>query len=159
MQVTDGDGRVLVTAVGPRSEWGMIMDKVTVEEESETPLQQKLGTCLHSHHKPPDHASTGLVATFQVIIGEVLLPIASICALDHFCSPYALCAHVQMQLDMVTLHDTFCSALLHSQMPSACTFAKLLNRTMLNVCNMCTRHCLPCLNFSACEKRNPDGHM
>lgn len=46
VQVTDGDGRVLVTAVGPRSEWGLIMDKVTVEEQQDTPLQQKLGTQL-----------------------------------------------------------------------------------------------------------------
>ena len=34
----------MVTAVGVRSEWGLIMDKVTVEEETETPLQEKLGT-------------------------------------------------------------------------------------------------------------------
>ena len=46
VQVTDGDGRVLITAVGPRSEWGLIMDKVTVEEQEETPLQQKLGMQL-----------------------------------------------------------------------------------------------------------------
>jgi magnesium-transporting ATPase (P-type) len=43
VQVTDGDARVLITAVGPNSEWGMIMEKVTVEEETETPLQEKLG--------------------------------------------------------------------------------------------------------------------
>jgi hypothetical protein len=43
VQVTDGDARVLITAVGPNSEWGMIMEKVAVEEDEETPLQQKLG--------------------------------------------------------------------------------------------------------------------
>lgn len=42
-QVTDGDGHMLVTAVGVDSEWGLIMDKVTVEEQEETPLQKKLG--------------------------------------------------------------------------------------------------------------------
>jgi putative aminopeptidase FrvX len=50
VQVTDGDGHVLVTAVGGRSEWGLIMEKVTVEEQAETPLQQKLGTLLSSCH-------------------------------------------------------------------------------------------------------------
>ena len=34
---------MLVTAVGPNSEWGMIMDKVQVEDQAETPLQEKLG--------------------------------------------------------------------------------------------------------------------
>lgn len=37
---------MLVTAVGVASEWGLIMDKVTVEEQEETPLQQKLGMRL-----------------------------------------------------------------------------------------------------------------
>ena len=46
MQVTDGDARVLVTAVGPNSEWGAIMDKVQTEEDTETPLQEKLGVRL-----------------------------------------------------------------------------------------------------------------
>lgn len=50
MQVTDGDARVLVTAVGVNSEWGMIMDKVQTEEDSETPLQEKLGA--HASPQP-----------------------------------------------------------------------------------------------------------
>lgn len=42
-QVTDGDGKMLVIAVGPVSEWGMIMEKVTGGDNEETPLQEKLG--------------------------------------------------------------------------------------------------------------------
>ena len=56
VQVTDGDGHVLVTAVGTASEWGLIMDKVTVEEQEETPLQKKLGVPLAVppfHPNPP----------------------------------------------------------------------------------------------------------
>lgn len=41
-QVTDGSGKVLVVAVGPNSEWGKIMAMVGEEEESQTPLQEKL---------------------------------------------------------------------------------------------------------------------
>lgn len=37
---------MLVTAVGPNSEWGMIMDKVTGSDIEETPLQEKLGVRL-----------------------------------------------------------------------------------------------------------------
>jgi hypothetical protein len=44
--VTDGDARILITAVGPKSEWGMIMEKVTVDDMDETPLQKKLGALL-----------------------------------------------------------------------------------------------------------------
>jgi P-type Ca2+ transporter type 2C len=40
-QVTEGDGRVLVTAVGEHSEWGQTMALV-VGESADTPLQEKL---------------------------------------------------------------------------------------------------------------------
>jgi Ca2+-transporting ATPase len=40
--VTEGSGRALVVAVGPRSEWGRTMSLV-VGESGETPLQEKLG--------------------------------------------------------------------------------------------------------------------
>jgi P-type Ca2+ transporter type 2C len=39
--VTEGDGRVLVTAVGEHSEWGQTMALV-VGESADTPLQEKL---------------------------------------------------------------------------------------------------------------------
>ena len=39
---------MLVTAVGPNSEWGMIMDKVQVDDQEETPLQEKLGVRQHT---------------------------------------------------------------------------------------------------------------
>jgi P-type Ca2+ transporter type 2C len=42
--VNEGSGRVLVTAVGPDSEWGKIMATVNEAGSDETPLQEKLGT-------------------------------------------------------------------------------------------------------------------
>jgi P-type Ca2+ transporter type 2C len=41
MQVTEGDGKVLITAVGEHSEWGQTMALV-VGESADTPLQEKL---------------------------------------------------------------------------------------------------------------------
>lgn len=41
MQVTEGDGRILVCAVGEHSEWGQTMALV-VGESADTPLQEKL---------------------------------------------------------------------------------------------------------------------
>jgi Ca2+-transporting ATPase len=41
-RVTEGSGRALVVAVGPRSEWGRTMSLV-VGESGDTPLQEKLG--------------------------------------------------------------------------------------------------------------------
>lgn len=42
LQVTEGSGRVLVTAVGPNSTWGKTMALVSEAGDDETPLQQKL---------------------------------------------------------------------------------------------------------------------
>ena len=42
MQVTEGSGRLLVLAVGERSEWGRTMAMVA-SESAETPLQEALG--------------------------------------------------------------------------------------------------------------------
>jgi Ca2+-transporting ATPase len=39
MQITDGSGRMLVSAVGPQSEWGKIMAMVGEAEDQQTPLQ------------------------------------------------------------------------------------------------------------------------
>ena len=43
LQVTEGSARMLVTAVGPDSEWGKTMAMVQ-GEVAETPLQMSLGT-------------------------------------------------------------------------------------------------------------------
>lgn len=56
VQVTDGNGVALVTAVGGNSEWGIIMDKVVGATKDDTPLQEKLGVlstitfCALNHH-------------------------------------------------------------------------------------------------------------
>ena len=55
-QVTEGHGRVLITAVGPHSEWGMIMDKVQGDSEEETPLQEKLGALVFTQSQVYDSA-------------------------------------------------------------------------------------------------------
>lgn len=41
-QVSEGSGKVLVLAVGERSEWGKTMSLITSAEEEQTPLQAKL---------------------------------------------------------------------------------------------------------------------
>ncbi|KAJ3691735.1 hypothetical protein LUZ61_020899 [Rhynchospora tenuis] len=41
-KVQDGSGKMLVTAVGMRTEWGHIMEALSNDEEDETPLQVKL---------------------------------------------------------------------------------------------------------------------
>lgn len=43
MQITEGSSKMLVTAVGPDSEWGKTMALVQGEAD-ETPLQMSLGT-------------------------------------------------------------------------------------------------------------------
>ena len=87
VQVTDGDGRVLITAVGPRSEWGLIMDKVTVEEQEETPLQEKLGTSLFlcvaaclQQLLPSSYSHRGLSMVTKPPVQHVMHPCSIICA-------------------------------------------------------------------------------
>ena len=41
--MTEGDGKVLLIAVGQNSEWGKTLSLVTGDSD-ETPLQEKLGT-------------------------------------------------------------------------------------------------------------------
>jgi len=40
--VVEGSGKILLTAVGAKSEWGKILEMVTEEEDDQTPLQIKL---------------------------------------------------------------------------------------------------------------------
>ncbi|XP_071726295.1 putative calcium-transporting ATPase 11, plasma membrane-type [Rutidosis leptorrhynchoides] len=43
-KVQDGLGKMLVAAVGMRTEWGKLMETLSVEGENETPLQVKLNS-------------------------------------------------------------------------------------------------------------------
>jgi Ca2+-transporting ATPase len=69
-KVQDGSGKMLVTAVGMRTEWGKLMETLNEGGEDETPLQVKLNGVATVIGKI---GLTFAVLTFLVLVGRYLL--------------------------------------------------------------------------------------
>ena len=74
--MTEGDGKVLITAVGEHSEWGQTMALV-VGESADTPLQEKLTVLA---------AAIGKVGFAVALLCFVVLMIRCVCSAAHFSS-------------------------------------------------------------------------